>query len=137
MVTADEFGSMEDVGIRLTVNGSPRQDYRTSDMEHPPENLISWGSSIAALEPGDVISCGTNHQGLGPVQDGDEIEIEIEGIGSMAVQVKDPLGRKWSDGIDEDLADFMRRQRHDPSLTPPDRFKLGAAEGRDPFEAVE
>lgn len=136
IVTADEFGDPDDVGVRLHVNGQLRQDYRTSDMERPAAELIAWASSIATLEPGDVISCGTNHQGLGPVQDGDEVEIAIEGIGEMTVTVSDELKRSWPDRVDEELAAHMRRQRLDPSAKPPQRFRLGAADGKDPLDAV-
>jgi len=51
------------------------------------------------LSSGDVISCGTNHEGLGPMQDGERAEIEIQGIGRMAVHVSDPLKRTWERGI--------------------------------------
>jgi len=42
---------------------------------------------------------GTNHEGLGPLQDGELAEIEITGIGRMAVNVTDPLKREWERGI--------------------------------------
>ncbi len=71
------------------------------------------------LEPGDVISCGTNHQGLGPVQDGERVEIEVEGVGRMAVKVQDPLKRSWPKEIDEDMARFVREWRQNPSTPPP------------------
>ena len=45
---------------------------------------------------GDVISTGTNHTGLGPIQDGDKIEMEIEGLGPrLTVNVKDDWKRTW------------------------------------------
>ena len=44
---------------------------------HPPAELVAYGSSISTLEPGDLISCGTNHQQIGPVQDGETVTIEI------------------------------------------------------------
>jgi 2-keto-4-pentenoate hydratase/2-oxohepta-3-ene-1,7-dioic acid hydratase in catechol pathway len=136
IVTADEFGDPGDVAVRLSVNGKPRQDYRTSDMERPVAELIAWASSIATLEPGDLISCGTNHQGLGPVQDGDKVEITIEGIGAMSVGVADGLGRRWTDRVDSEQAAYMRRARTEPGELPPARFRVGAAVGKDPLEAV-
>ena len=51
------------------------------------------------MNTGDVLSCGTNHEGLGPLQDGETAEIEIEGVGRMAVTVSDPLARTWERGI--------------------------------------
>jgi 2-keto-4-pentenoate hydratase/2-oxohepta-3-ene-1,7-dioic acid hydratase in catechol pathway len=136
IVTADEFGDPGDVEVRLSVNGKPRQDYRTSDMERPVAELIAWASTISTLEPGDVISCGTNHQGLGPVQDGDTVEISVAGIGPMSVRVVDGLGRRWADRVDSEQAEYMRRQRLEPGAPPPARFMLGAADGKDPLEAV-
>jgi len=51
------------------------------------------------LNSGDVIACGTNHEGLGAVQDGETLEVEIQGIGRMSLKVRDPLKRKWERGI--------------------------------------
>jgi len=47
------------------------------------------------LNSGDLISCGTNHEGLGPLQDGERVRIEIHGIGAMELNVEDPLKRSW------------------------------------------
>jgi hypothetical protein len=49
-----------------------------------------------------VICCGTNHQGLGSVQDGDEVVTTVSGIGSFAVTVKDEHDREWARGIDRE-----------------------------------
>jgi hypothetical protein len=51
------------------------------------------------MNSGDVIACGTNHEGLGALQDGETVEIEIEQIGRMVLKVSDPLKRKWERGI--------------------------------------
>jgi 2-keto-4-pentenoate hydratase/2-oxohepta-3-ene-1,7-dioic acid hydratase in catechol pathway len=40
-------------------------------MEHSVRAIVGWASRIATLEVGDVFACGTNHQGLGPMQDGE------------------------------------------------------------------
>ena len=56
-------------------------------------------------EPGDIIATGTNHQGLGAMQDGDVIEMEIEGLEKLTVYVKDDLKREWPKGIDQATAD--------------------------------
>jgi hypothetical protein len=60
------------------------------------------------LVPGDVIMCGTNHQGVGAIQDGDRIDMSIEGVGDLSVSVRDPLGREWPRGIDEEMAARQR-----------------------------
>jgi hypothetical protein len=47
------------------------------------------------LEPGDVIAAGTNHRGLGPLQDGDVMEMEIGNFGKLTNRVRDDLKRSW------------------------------------------
>src|SRR5207248_5820754 len=47
----------------------------------------------------DLIACATNHEGLGALQDGETVEIEIERIGRMSLDVVDPLKRSWERGI--------------------------------------
>lgn len=116
IVTADEIADPHTLRIRLWVDGELRHDYGTDDMEHPIGELVVWASQISAMEPGDVISSGVNHQGIGPVQDGEVVEMEIEGIGRLSVNVSDPLGRTWPKGVDQELADFIRSRRLDPSL---------------------
>jgi 2-keto-4-pentenoate hydratase/2-oxohepta-3-ene-1,7-dioic acid hydratase in catechol pathway len=61
--------------------------------------LIEFATSIMTLNTGDVLSCGTNHEGLGPLQDGETVEFELAGIGSMTLHVSDPLKRTWERGI--------------------------------------
>jgi hypothetical protein len=69
-------------------------------MEHCVAAIIAWASSKVTLEPGDILACGTNHQGIGPIQDGETCEIEIEKIGRMAVKISDPLVRRWPFEVD-------------------------------------
>jgi 2-keto-4-pentenoate hydratase/2-oxohepta-3-ene-1,7-dioic acid hydratase in catechol pathway len=95
LVTADEVPDPQDLGVRLWVNDKLRQDFRTSDMAIQIRELIEEASTVCALEPGDVISTGTHHLGLGPIQNGDKVTLEIEHIGRMTVNVTDPLKRKW------------------------------------------
>ncbi len=95
LVTADEVDDPHNLGVKLWVNETLRQDFRTSDMEIQIPQLIEEASAVCALEPGDVISTGTHHRGLGPIQDGDTLTIEIEKIGGFKVSVADPGKRKW------------------------------------------
>ena len=99
IVTADEIADPNDLDVRFRVSGQLRHDYSTGDMEHSVPVLVEWASAIMTLNSGDVIGCGTNHEGLGPLQDGDRAEIEIEGIGRMQVDVADPLKRSWERGV--------------------------------------
>jgi 2-keto-4-pentenoate hydratase/2-oxohepta-3-ene-1,7-dioic acid hydratase in catechol pathway len=108
IVTTDEVPDPQNLRVTMTVNGELRQDYSTGDMEYPVVEVLAFISSYMTLVPGDVIMCGTNHQGLGALQDGDQAEMTIEGIGALAVSVRDPLGREWPRGIDEEMAARQR-----------------------------
>ncbi len=105
LVTADEVPDPQNMPIKLWVNGDLRQDYNTNDMGHKIPDTIAWASSIVTLNPGDVIAFGTNHQGLGALQDGDKVEIEIPGFGRLHVSVTDNMKRSWPRGVDHAMAD--------------------------------
>ena len=68
------------------VNGEVRQDGHTSDMLFGVPGLVAFISGVMTLEPGDVILTGTP-PGVGPVQRGDLMEVEIEGIGVLRNRV--------------------------------------------------
>jgi hypothetical protein len=53
-------------------------------------------SGIHALEPGDIIATGTNHRGLSSFQDGDKVDLEVEGMGRLTISVRDDLKRTWA-----------------------------------------
>ena len=108
IVTLDEVADPQNLRVTLSVNGEPRQDYSTNDMEYSVVEVLAFISSYMTLVPGDVILCGTNHQGLGALQDGDQVEMSINGIGDLAVSVRDPLRREWPRGVDQDMADRQR-----------------------------
>jgi 2-keto-4-pentenoate hydratase/2-oxohepta-3-ene-1,7-dioic acid hydratase in catechol pathway len=111
IVTCDEIADPQKLSVKLSVDGAPRQDYNTDDMEHVVAELVSWASEVSTLEPGDIISCGTNHQGLGPVQDGETVTMEIESIGSLTVSVSDPEKRSWPKQVDTEMAALVRANR--------------------------
>ncbi|GAB6077031.1 fumarylacetoacetate hydrolase family protein [Desulfurobacterium crinifex] len=71
-----------DLKITTRVNGEVRQEGKTSDMIFSPFELVSFISQIMTLLPGDVIVTGTP-PGIGPLDDGDRVEVEIEGIGTL------------------------------------------------------
>ena len=111
ITTADEVGDVSRVQIRLWVNGEIRHDYSTADAEYRIDRLVAFAASVMTLEPGDVIACGTNHQGIGAIQDGDRVEMEIERLGRLTVAVRDPLKRTWPRGIDKQMAERVRKMR--------------------------
>jgi 2-keto-4-pentenoate hydratase/2-oxohepta-3-ene-1,7-dioic acid hydratase in catechol pathway len=68
--------------IQTRVNGKVKQKSNTSDLIFNVPKLIEFISGIMTLLPGDVIATGTP-PGVGPVQKGDVIEVEIAGIGVL------------------------------------------------------
>lgn len=71
-----------DVGIECRVNGVARQSARTSQLTFGPAELLEFVSSVMTLLPGDVILTGTP-AGVGPLQVGDRVEVEVEGVGIL------------------------------------------------------
>jgi acylpyruvate hydrolase len=99
LVTADEIADPNRLAIKTFLNGRTVQASATSDMVFSVPFLVSHVSSLATLEPGDVILTGTP-AGVGCNQKpqvflgaGDEISIEIERIGTLANPVVDEEGR--------------------------------------------
>jgi 2-keto-4-pentenoate hydratase/2-oxohepta-3-ene-1,7-dioic acid hydratase in catechol pathway len=89
LVTPDEVGDPQSLGIRSFVNGEQMQDASTVDMIFGVAQLISFCSQAFTLEPGDVIATGTP-SGVGwfrepkrLLKDGDEIVVEIDRIGRL------------------------------------------------------
>ncbi len=68
--------------IQTRINGSVKQKSNTSDLIFDVPRLIEFISRIMTLLPGDVIATGTP-PGVGPLQKGDVVEVEIEGIGVL------------------------------------------------------
>lgn len=75
--------------VELRVNGIVRQRGTTSDMIFPVAEAIAFISRIMTLNPGDLISTGTP-PGVGPLQAGDRVEVEIPGIGVLRHGVTAP-----------------------------------------------
>ncbi len=99
IATADEIANPNDVHVQFWVDGQLRHNYNTDDMEHPVPVLVEFATAIMTLNSGDIIACGTNHEGLGPLQDGEVVDFEIHEIGRMRLSVRDPLKRSWEKGI--------------------------------------
>jgi 2-keto-4-pentenoate hydratase/2-oxohepta-3-ene-1,7-dioic acid hydratase in catechol pathway len=99
ITTADEIEDPNKLHVQFWNDGDLRHDYNTDDMEHRVPELVEFASGIMTLHSGDILACGTNHEGLGPLQDGEFCEIEVERVGRMSVHVKDPLKRQWDRGV--------------------------------------
>lgn len=79
----------DDAAIELHVNGERRQQSSIDQLVFGVDNLIEEITGMLTLEPGDVISTGTPG-GIAPIEDGDTIEITIDGIGTLTNTVVRP-----------------------------------------------
>ncbi|MEQ8328923.1 MAG: fumarylacetoacetate hydrolase family protein [Longimicrobiales bacterium] len=80
-----------DVGalaVVTRVNGQVRQEADASDMVFDIPTLVAHISGIMTLEPGDIIATGTP-EGIGPLEAGDEVEVEVRGVGTVRNPVRD------------------------------------------------
>ena len=68
--------------VEALVNGQVRQNGNTSDLAFPPAELVSFISKVMTLKAGDVIATGTP-SGIGPLEAGDRVVIEVEGVGRL------------------------------------------------------
>jgi 2-keto-4-pentenoate hydratase/2-oxohepta-3-ene-1,7-dioic acid hydratase in catechol pathway len=91
LVTPDELGDPQKLGIRTFVNDEQRQDGNTSEMVFGCSEQVSHLSEAFTLEPGDVIATGTP-AGVGSsvqpfpsglMKPGDTVRVEIDGIGEL------------------------------------------------------
>lgn len=74
--------------LQTRLNGDVAQDAPLSDMIHSVADIIAYASAAFTLLPGDVILTGTP-AGVGPFQAGDEIEVEISGLGTLRNTARD------------------------------------------------
>jgi 2-keto-4-pentenoate hydratase/2-oxohepta-3-ene-1,7-dioic acid hydratase in catechol pathway len=71
-----------DLGLTTVVNGEVRQQARTSQLLYDVPALVEYVSTVMTLLPGDVLLTGTP-AGVGPLEDGDEVSVTIENVGSL------------------------------------------------------
>ncbi|WP_122088489.1 fumarylacetoacetate hydrolase family protein [Halalkalicoccus subterraneus] len=77
----------DDARIQLRVDGETRQDSTLEHLIFSVPELIAEITHYMTLEPGDVIATGTP-EGVGPVEDGETVEVEIEGIGTLEHEIR-------------------------------------------------
>ncbi|MDR2798596.1 MAG: fumarylacetoacetate hydrolase family protein [Treponema sp.] len=82
LVLHQDIGDPQHLTICSRINGAVKQLGNTQDMIFPIPLLISYISKNFTLAEGDIIATGTP-QGISPIQDGDIVEVEIEGIGIL------------------------------------------------------
>ncbi|ESP87466.1 fumarylacetoacetate hydrolase family protein [Candidatus Halobonum tyrrellensis] len=81
-VVADPEHLVDDAGIALRVNGETRQESTIDELVFSVPELVEEITTYLTLEAGDVIATGTT-AGVGPLSDGDSVEVEVEGVGVL------------------------------------------------------
>ena len=76
-----------EIEVVTRVGGVERQRGRVADMAWGPVALVEFVSRFITLEPGDVVLTGTP-AGVGPLHDGDTVEVEVTGVGTLANPVQ-------------------------------------------------
>lgn len=78
-----------DASVQCRVNGELRQDSSREEFIFSIRELIEEITTYMTLDPGDVISTGTP-EGVGPLSDGDTVEVEVEGVGTLRNEISIP-----------------------------------------------
>jgi 2-keto-4-pentenoate hydratase/2-oxohepta-3-ene-1,7-dioic acid hydratase in catechol pathway len=79
----------DDAAVQCRVNGELRQDSSRAQFIFSVPELIEEVTTYMTLEPGDVVSTGTP-EGVGPLSDGDTVEVTVEGVGTLRNDVHIP-----------------------------------------------
>ena len=94
LVPREEIDDPQALAIRCILNGEAMQDSSTAQMIFSVAEVIAYTSQVITLEPGDLIATGTP-AGVGVfrdpkvlLKDGDEVSIEIEGLGTLTNPVE-------------------------------------------------
>jgi acylpyruvate hydrolase len=92
LVTLDEIGDLGALELRTRINGEMLQQGTTANLIFGPADLIAWLSRTITLLPGDIIATGTP-AGVGAahgrfLRDGDTVEVEIDGLGTLVSPVR-------------------------------------------------
>ena len=96
LVTADEVGNPNRLAAKMWINDDLKHDFSTGEMARSVPEVLEEVTKVLTLEPGDVVSTGTHHYALSPIQDGDCLCLEIEKLGpSLTIQVRDDQKRTW------------------------------------------
>jgi 2-keto-4-pentenoate hydratase/2-oxohepta-3-ene-1,7-dioic acid hydratase in catechol pathway len=78
---------LDDLAVATRVNGAERQRGHVREMAFGLVDLLLYSSRMMTLEPGDILLTGTP-AGVGPLLDGDVVEVEIPGIGALSNPVR-------------------------------------------------
>ena len=109
IVPAADVDEGTGLGVRLHDDADLRQDYRLAPLDERAGEILQLASTVMTLHTGDVVAIDGPRAGQGPVQDGERLLAEVDGVGALAVRVRDPLRRTWDRGLriaaDRDDAD--------------------------------
>ena len=97
ITTHQTLEEVADLRIRTTLDGQERQNGSTALMVFSIPELVEYISSYTTLLPGDVILTGTP-AGVGAMEPGQEVSVEIEGIGTLTNSVARADGAAAQDG---------------------------------------
>jgi 2-keto-4-pentenoate hydratase/2-oxohepta-3-ene-1,7-dioic acid hydratase in catechol pathway len=92
LVTLDEAGDVQNLGLRTRIDGEVVQEGSTGDMIFGVGQLVAWLSRTITLVPGDIVATGTP-AGVGGLkgiflQDGQTVEVEVDGLGAVSNPVR-------------------------------------------------
>lgn len=79
------LADLADRVVRTVVNRDVRAENRVGNMLFSPRELVAYHSRVMTLEPGDLISTGT--PGAHPIEPGDDVRAEVEGVGTLSAAV--------------------------------------------------
>lgn len=82
---------LDGLQVITRVNGEERQRGHATDMAFSISHIVAYLSRIMTLEPGDLVLTGTP-EGVGPLLDGDVVEVEVPGVGLIGNPVKKASG---------------------------------------------
>jgi 2-keto-4-pentenoate hydratase/2-oxohepta-3-ene-1,7-dioic acid hydratase in catechol pathway len=114
IVTRDEVGDPQRLGVRSSVNGETWQESTTAEMVFDVATIVAFASRTITLEPGDVIATGTpagvGHHQVPPryLQGGDVMRCEIEGIGVLENPVVDEEPRTDDHAAAAGVAELLK-----------------------------
>jgi 2-keto-4-pentenoate hydratase/2-oxohepta-3-ene-1,7-dioic acid hydratase in catechol pathway len=89
----------EDLELELRCNGELRQQVRVAALADQIGRVIDLASTVMTLHPGDVLAIEATADGQAPVQDGDELQVDLGPLGRLTTTVRDPAGRTWDPSV--------------------------------------
>jgi len=99
IVPRGEIEERDGLELQLRCGGELRQQARFDDLDAQIGVAIERATSVMTLHPGDVLAIDGTAAGQGPLQDGDELQLDVGQVGRLSVSVRDPSNRTWDRSI--------------------------------------